>query len=234
MAVGQDTSSGPCAIQYKDKLYLFFRDGAGNGMLHYQSEDGYHWHFPSEANWYLDINIDLRPSAAVLGDTFCVVGKDHNGTGIMFATFDGKQWHPGFSGLTTSGAPTVVAHRDRFHVYFIDGSGNGILHGISDNGTQWARADLTGIPLYVGVESSAGPAAVEVGDSIRMFYRDPRGNGVFWAKSDDGNYFPPINESYFGLDVRGEPSAAIFDERLHVIGQDAEGGGIMHSKLQFS
>ena len=60
---------------------MLFRDGTGNGVLYSTSADG--TNFTNPPDWYLGLNVDGEPSAAVLGDHFCMVGRDPGGAGVM-------------------------------------------------------------------------------------------------------------------------------------------------------
>jgi catechol 2,3-dioxygenase-like lactoylglutathione lyase family enzyme len=69
------TSGGPCPVAFDGQLHLFFRDpdNNGNGIMHVTSPDGAQWSHPD----YIGINtIGGLPSAAVLGDTLCLVARD--------------------------------------------------------------------------------------------------------------------------------------------------------------
>jgi catechol 2,3-dioxygenase-like lactoylglutathione lyase family enzyme len=69
------TSGGPCPAVFDGQLHLFFRDPDtnGNGIMHATSPDGAQWSYPD----YIGINtIGGLPSAAVLGDTLCLVARD--------------------------------------------------------------------------------------------------------------------------------------------------------------
>ena len=68
-------------------LYVFFRDGSGNGILYLQSADGEK--FTPAPCWYIGLNCDYQPRIAATTDEtgMCLACIDRGGNGIMRAVF---------------------------------------------------------------------------------------------------------------------------------------------------
>jgi hypothetical protein len=78
------TSAGPYAIATQNQLHIFFRDGqpGANGILHIASSDGHHFQ-PTSPSWYTGMRCDGMPSAAVLGNTLRLAGRNFEGNAVM-------------------------------------------------------------------------------------------------------------------------------------------------------
>jgi len=73
----------------------------------------------------------------VINDKICVVAKDHNGTGVMYATATniGGPWqHHQAGNFTTLAPPCIVVFHNVFHVFFKDQTGQAIFHITSLDG----------------------------------------------------------------------------------------------------
>jgi hypothetical protein len=89
---GFNTSAGPASVVAKknrrqEMLYVFFRDGSGNGILYLQSADGEK--FTPAPCWYIGLNCDYQPRIAATTDEtgMCLACIDRGGNGIMRAVF---------------------------------------------------------------------------------------------------------------------------------------------------
>lgn len=80
-----ETNASPSAIGYGAKLHLLHRQEGGTAILHEASVNG----FEFEPAIPLNIGLDLYdgPSAAVLGNTLCVMGVEPQGQRIMQAIY---------------------------------------------------------------------------------------------------------------------------------------------------
>jgi hypothetical protein len=56
------TSAGVALTVYKDRLYVFFRDGVGNGVFYMWTEDGSKFNYP--ANLYFGLDVASEPTAS--------------------------------------------------------------------------------------------------------------------------------------------------------------------------
>ena len=89
---GFNTSQGPASVVARvnkgnERLYVFFRDGSGNGILYLQSDDGKN--FKPAPSWYIGLNCDYTPRVAATTDEtgLCLACIDAGGNGIMRAVF---------------------------------------------------------------------------------------------------------------------------------------------------
>lgn len=78
------TSAGPYALVTQDQLHIFFRDGqpGSNGILHIASNDGNNFQTTSPS-WNTGMRCDSMPSAAVLGNTLRLAGRNFEGNAVM-------------------------------------------------------------------------------------------------------------------------------------------------------
>lgn len=84
---GFNTSSGPTAVVLNDQVWIFFRDGSGNGILRIFAQDyaGVYFKAPSDG-WYIGLNCDDQPAVThAHAGIPLVMGRDAGGSGIMFA-----------------------------------------------------------------------------------------------------------------------------------------------------
>jgi len=219
----QTSSNSPCPVIVNDVLHIFYRDGEGNGILFTHSYDGNNFTYDG----YVGQNGDGHPSAAVLHSgrdaILCVVYRDHDGKGVMYSTRNqiDLKWHNGYTGQNTNDSPAIVVFNNQFHVYYKDGSGNGILHETSTDGIHWQAAN----PLYIGFNTSSGVAAIATNSKVYVFYRDGSGNGCLYVSSSDGYKFE--SQTYTGLNLDQDPSVAILGHDVYVAGRDHGGRGVM-------
>jgi len=223
--IGYSTSSGPCAVVFRNRLHIFYRDPEGNGILHVSSADGSGF-VNAE---YIGLNCDHQPTAAALNDNvLCVLAIDNKGKGIMRAVWAGGGWSLGYTNFITDrpNPPSVVAFNGVFHAYFQDGNGNnGIMHMTSPNGNAWSS------PTHIGYNTSAGPCAVVFQKRLNVFFRDPDGSGILHVDSADGRKFRKF--LYIGLNCDSQPHATSLDDRLlGVVAIDHGGNGIMRSVMR--
>ncbi len=133
---------------------------------------------------------------------------------------------PGYySTMNTSAPPSVVAFGGKYHMFFRDGSGNGILHATSDEGIYWKGAD----PFYIGVNTSSAPAPVVYNNQVYIFFRDGAGNGILYVVSKDGYTFTAPQNWYIGLNCDAQPSVTVHNGALHLVARDHGGAGVMYA-----
>ena len=172
---GHNTSSGISAVIFYDKasnrdlLHLFYRDETGNGIYHRTSPDGENW----SAVQYIGLDCDGKPKAIAAPDCIYVVAVDAGGNGIMYAkSTDGNSFSHDYTGYNTNRwtSPGVAWYRNKFHIFFQDHNGNGVMHITSDTGEgkSWTRP----VSWHFGAKTSAGPEVVAVGDKLHLFYRE--------------------------------------------------------------
>lgn len=224
--IGYNTSSGPCAVAFRNQLHIFYRDPSGKGILHVSSADGSGF----GNSEYIGLNCDYEPTAAALNDNvLCLLAIDHNGKGIMRAVWAGGGWTHGYTGINTNppNPPSVVTFNGAFHAFFQDGNGNnGIMHMTSPDGNAWTS------PMYTGYNTSAGPCAAVLQKGLNVFYRDPDGKGILHVDSADGKTFSKYD--YIGLNCDYQPHATSLDDRLLVVvAIDHGGNGIMRSVMHY-
>jgi hypothetical protein len=132
----------------------------------------------------------------------------------------------GYTGYTASAAPSIVAYRGLFHVFFRDGAGNGLMHITSPDGITWSTAN----PFHPDFTTSDGPCAVVIGTDLHVFFRDGTGNGILHIVSSDGSNFHAPDNWYIGLNCDGQPSAAVNAAgAMCLVAIDHGGSGIMRS-----
>ncbi|MCU1284066.1 MAG: hypothetical protein JWO13_416 [Acidobacteriales bacterium] len=231
---GVNTSAGPGIVAVDGKFHVFFRDGNGNGILHISSENALEWAPDStwspKASWYIGLNCDDKPAAAILGEVLSLVARDHGGNGIMYATtrIAGGTFAMGYSGFNTSSAPGIVSVADRLHVFFRDGDGNGILHISSLDGIHW-EGDGSWTPNnsgYIGLNCDDKPGAAVLNGVLCVVARDHNGNGIMFATTTvaGGNF----RIGYTGFNTSSNPGIFAFNSKFHVFYRDGSGDGILH------
>jgi hypothetical protein len=133
---------------------------------------------------------------------------------------------PGYySTMNTSAPPAIVAFGGKYHLFFRDGSGNGILHATSDEGLYWKGAT----PFYIGFTTSSAPAPVVYNNQLYLFFRDGAGNGILHVVANDGSTFTAPPNWYIGLNCDHQPSVTVYNGVLHVVACDAGGSGVMYA-----
>jgi catechol 2,3-dioxygenase-like lactoylglutathione lyase family enzyme len=154
-----------------------------------------------------------------------VRGLRRQGVKKVWLSFDN-----GYTSFNASAPPSIVAYNNLFHVFFRDGSGNGILHVTSSDGINWSGENN----FYTGFNASNGPCPITVGNQLHIFFRDGSGNGILHIASPDGFNFQPVPNWYIGLNCDGQPAAAILNGTLCLVAIDAGGNGIMRAVTDFS
>lgn len=227
-----EISAGPCAVVYENKLHVFVRDGAhggSNGILHFISDHPDGESLQAASPGYIGLDCEGQPSAAVLGGKLCIVARAAKGNGIMYALHQpGHGWIHGNTMFNTSSAPTIAAYGDRFHVFYKDGDGKGIMHIDSMDGVNWKRAAV----YHPDFTTSAAPAAIVASNQLHLFFRDgqARHNAVLHVVSDNGEHFHPAAPGWnTGLDCSGAPSAALLNGKVCLAAINYAGNGIMRA-----
>lgn len=89
--IGFNTSGSPTAVVVAEKLWIYYRDPDGNGILRVVSDDGINFYAPPLS--YIGLNCDESPAAALgeNGQDVIITCKDHDGTGIMFSIISEAQ-----------------------------------------------------------------------------------------------------------------------------------------------
>jgi hypothetical protein len=225
-----DTNGGPTFVPYRDFGVLIYQPLDSDQLRCGFSGDGIRF---QDVNTEVKIPAHSRPSAAVLGDTLCIVGRrppirDGFASSIWASVFDGRTFHPiGLRPPSSTVAPCIATFQGRFHLFSGDLVTKHVQHRSSADGRSWKQEpDLN-------ISTSAGPTAIEYDGRLWLFYRDPDGNGVFCTSSSDGISFQSEQESYFGFDTRAEFSATIAGEKIHLMGQDPSGRQMMWAVPMF-
>jgi hypothetical protein len=126
------------------------------------------------------------------------------------------------------GTPPGIAWLDgKFHIFFKDHNGRGVMHITSLDGLSgWERP----ASWYTGQDASEGPSAVAFGGKLHLFYRDATGNGIYHRSSTNGDDWGGV--SYFGLDCDGQPKVIATPACIYLVAVDAGGNGIMYAKSE--
>jgi hypothetical protein len=156
---------------------------------------------------------------------------DHDGKGIMRAVknFPDGTWDNGYTGYNenVNSSPSIVAFGDLFHIFFMDGGGEGIMHITSPDGIKWTNKPS----WYTGFNTSAGPAAIVFDNTLYVFFRDGSGNGILHIKSTDGDTWSVPENWYIGMNCDYQPRivAAADGKSMCLTCIDHNGNGIMRS-----
>lgn len=170
-AQGFTSNGGVCAVVYQEKLYVFVRgkDGAGTQVGFHIWQHGVGW----AAHDWAGIDTQNDISAAVLGNRMCVVTRDYstsNTGGVMHMVWEngkrvfGRHVQIAPSAVTT-GAPGVMAFKNKFEVFYREKDGGGIFHRDWTPGVGgWSAEDFT----RLATTDEVCPASV--GDRAFFFY----------------------------------------------------------------
>ncbi|CAG8530020.1 4810_t:CDS:2 [Paraglomus occultum] len=110
--------------------------------------------------------------------------------------------------------PSVIFSKDKFHMYFVDFEGDGLMHIVSNDGIYWETAT----PYHPDIRLSGGPAAWVHDEKVHIVLRDGDGNGLLYFVSDDGGYnFHGGHPFYLGVNIDGQPSVAINEQGVTIV-----------------
>jgi hypothetical protein len=223
------TSEAPCAIVHENRLHVFVRDGNGNGILHLVSDTPDGESLQHAAPYYIGLDCDEQPSAASLHGKLCVVGRDQDRNGIMYAIkAPGAGWTKGYTGCNTSAAPAIIAYGGRLHVFYRDHHGNGIMHIVSDDGIKWHPAAIPHPPYTTGTAIGV----VETDHELHLFFRDGQkhATGVLHLVSNNGEHFVPASPGWFiGMKCNSAPSATQLHGKICVLATNYQGNAVMRA-----
>lgn len=220
------TSAGPCCVVYRNRLHVFFREERGDGIHHVHSLDGTTWSAPT----FIGARTRSHLSVAALGDSLMLAYVNFEGDGIMYSQLQGDKldkWSHANTGHTTSASrPGIVAFNGRYHLFYRDGNGNGVMHIWYAGSDGWKGAN----PFHVlNTQTSSSPVATAYDGKLHLFYRDDSGNAIYHAFSGDGEKFEYATPFNIGLNIDDGPSAAILGDALCLAGVDANKKGIMRA-----
>jgi hypothetical protein len=173
-------------------------------------------------------NAGHPPSLAWFNDSLQLFFQDkgniHSG-GIMHVVSKyGWGWEPPadfYTGHNCSDPPYAIAFKNRLHLFWRDGGGNGLMHRSSANAKDWSA------PQYLGINIDNQPHGVVYGDRLYVVAVDHAGNGIMYASTTDGEHFAT---GYTGYNTNnGTPmTVTSFLGKLHIFFQDHDGKTIMH------
>lgn len=240
--IGITSSAGPTAIVDGKTVRIFFRSGNGANIYEMVSEGSSRFE-RKKPDWDTGMLADHEVSAALLQGGLCLVGLEHNGSRIIRAYRGAGQnaFSVASTGFRSGSPPSIVAYQGRFHVFYQDLDGTGIMHIVSTDGLNWSESPTR----YTGYTTSAGPSAIAFEDRIHVFFRDGAPvqgavlgfdiqgykDGVLHVSSGDGTQFVPTGYMqcpswYIGMNARVAPSLAAFKGALHVLGLDPGGAAV--------
>ena len=185
------------------------------------------------------------PAAAFNSDSLVVVSKDRSELGepanFLTAIYEvkTKKWMHYDTGFDTTAPPGVIFYKGKFHIFYRDSGGNGILHRSSSDGIVWSGL------VYVGNDTGGSVFPILYKDKIHLLFVDPGddpddlGGQIFCCvKKDDSDEWGPDRWFGFrgiGINTRSDISAAVYNDKLYVVskdnGDDNESGGLMWSFL---
>lgn len=200
--INVDSSEAIAATTLQGNLALVARDHTGVQMYSlWQSDHAVPF---DDHERYLGPDIQWKPSVTSMGDTIYAVGKHYPGNAVMWASRSaGGQIKNGNTLHNTNLPPTIQAFKGKLYVFYTRPNTLQLCMAVSsNNGDSWQE-----VSDHVGY-TSAGVATTIYKDRMYVFYRDDRGNGVFYKWTDDGSSFHEPPERYFGFDVAGEPTVA--------------------------
>lgn len=223
---GLTSSASPCAVVYQNNLLLFSRDPTGNRLYNSGSSDGINF-----GGWRNDVGLDIdrQPSVDILDNRICILAIDAGGNGIMRATYDGSSWSHGYIGYGTHRhtRPCVVAFQNKFHCFFVDWQGNGLLHVVSSDGVNWSPQPSPK-DWFIVLCSSQGPSVVSHNNMLHLFFRDHEGDGILTGFSPDGiNFYKTEPEWYTGQSCDWDPAAAVLNGQACILSIKHGGNGIL-------
>jgi endonuclease/exonuclease/phosphatase family metal-dependent hydrolase len=186
------TSGGVCAVAHKGSIYLFVR---------FSVHDMVHYHKWTDGQWQPRKSILMTTahdiSAASNGHTICVMTKDNSGRhtgGVMRATLGPDDvFSQGYQigrGVEATGSPGVMVAGDKFHVFFREVDGGGIMHFSSPDSIAWAPDTGTG---QATTDTVCG---IEYQGKIMLFYPfvvNASDNLTYPQRALAHGYVPPGN-----------------------------------------
>jgi hypothetical protein len=133
----------------------------------------------------------------------------------------------GYTGWNTNNdtPPSIAFFKGKYHVFFRDHNGNGIMHIESPDGFIWSSPKS----FYTGFNGSGGPFAIVYQNTLCVYFRDGNGNGLLHVQSTDGETWTPSSNWYMGINIDSQPTAAVLNGTLCVVGVDNGGNGIMYA-----
>ena len=224
--IGFSASGAVCPLVVGGELVLFFRDGSGNGLLYVVWKNGKFERPPTPEGWYCGINIYGAPSAVLFRGEVIVVGQAANGKKVVGARYVSHTWQTFDLGCDTSRPPALIEFDGMLHLFYVDPTGNEIMHRVSSDGRTWRDAS----PLGIGFATSASPRPFAHHGRVYVLFRDGavRANGLLAVRAPSGStHFEKEPDWYIGLESDGAPSVAVVDNQVLVIARDGGGSGIM-------
>ena len=120
------------------------------------------------------------------------------------------EWRSGYTNFNTSARPAIAAFGGQYHLFFKDdGTNDGIMHVISDNGEAWSRPR----DFYIKWNTSSGPCPVATDERLHVFFRDSGNHdGLMHVAADDGFTFGAQDPFYLSQNVYAETRGAVSDD----------------------
>jgi hypothetical protein len=220
------TSTAPAVAVFNDNLYMFYKGVDSNNVYIARSTgnpgEGKSW----SANLLnTEIKTDSAPAVVTFNGVLYLfykgVGPD---TKIYIArssagdVFDGSTWEPTqllHTDIKTDAAPGVVVYDGTLYLFYKGAGADIKIYIARSSGNVFDGSTWTATRLNTGINTSAAPKPVVVGDSLYFVYKGSPGDTLIWIAKPGANPFDgdawqlhPLNDAINTRTCTG-PGAAV-------------------------
>ncbi len=247
--LGQD----PSLSVFGNTLQTIYYDAEHNNLRHAWA-DGAGWHFENLDGDYGSVagynaNVGINPKLLSYGGGLQAFYYDASATNLRHSWFDSRGWH--FENLDgdygalghlngdVGESSTAMVYNNLLHAFYYDKTNGNLRHAWAD-GNGWHFENLDGDAGAISRrDSNVGltPTAVQLGDSLQLFYYQQQGGNLVHAFANstgwhfenlDGAGGEPAGRANANVGI--DPKALAFGTEVQLFYLDVDNGNLRHAR----
>jgi hypothetical protein len=187
-----NTSTAPGVAIFNNTLYLFYKGAGGDTNIYIAKSagdigDGSSW---SASRLNPAINTSAAPAAVAFGGALYMFYKGSGGDTNIYVgrstgdLSDGNTWSASRLNLAinTSTAPGAVVYNGSLYMFYKGSGGDTNIYLAHSTGDVSDGSTWSAIRLNPGINTTAAPKPVVIGNSLYLFYKGSGDTGIWIAR----------------------------------------------------
>ncbi len=197
---GVAENTAPVAIEFQDKIYLFWCGATGDGIWYTStSTHGKNWEKQlsiEKAIKYHAVRKGTSPAVAIFNNKIYLFWCGSGGDGIWYTTSqDGNNWQSqksikkaiGEQGFKDKTSPAVAIFSNKIYLFWCGSGKGGIWYTTSQDGNNWqSQKSIKAAIGEQGFKDKTSPAAIKFEEKLYLFWNGSGEDG-FWFTSTKGD-----------------------------------------------
>jgi hypothetical protein len=247
--MGVQTGTSANAVVFGNTLYLFYTGSGGDGIWYTSTTNGRSWtRLQSVAALApgMGVQTGTNANAVVLGGTLYLFYTGSGNDGIWYTTTtNGQSWTSVRSvramakgmGVQIGTSANAVLLGTTLYLFYTGSGNDGIWFTTTTNGQSWTPVQsVAAMTPGMGVEKLTSAAAMELWDTLYLFYTGSGEDGLFYTSTVNGRSWTPIQsmrasmpDGIQGVQTGSDASTAVFNGLPYVFWTGAGGDGTYYA-----